>query len=480
MHMVISLGDEMSRTDRFGQKVARRFMMRRYTCIMHLMGCLVYVILAIAVYQIYRLGYKGESTVVLHGYESMECNVERFNHLLLDCTRPGSFCYEPKPGVAGGVEEHMQAMRDNFRRACTDSNDIWLLIAQQKEAQALSQLPPVGMDSIKSTHLATVYSPPPSSGFDFVGTPAGGGVDNRTWYNYGLKIESGSVAKGCSVESIGEIVFIACCGVFSVFVAAAIHDLDSLFHTGSFSGELRVVCLNFLQYLYVLPTFINIILVYAFCNLHDLTWGTKGIEKQAAPEDRRGEQDEQASDFKLWRTRILLVLLMANGAFGVYCKSSMDGACFLTNLAYTTGAYQALKLAASVFYILIHAATGRGSRHWQRHGPPVPFDLVDICVEGVEMDCTTAGSSTAAVPRLNAFDFVKAESVESVESVDSAEGKGWEPTTPAGSGGWEPATPAGSGARISAEEISLGVGVGADNLGATFKQPGWEHEGLRP
>ena len=28
----------------------------------------------------------------------------------------------------------------------------------------------------------------------------------------------------------------------------------------------------------MLPTFINIIMIFSFCNLHDLSWGTKGLE----------------------------------------------------------------------------------------------------------------------------------------------------------------------------------------------------------
>ncbi|KAL2045250.1 hypothetical protein N7G274_002333 [Stereocaulon virgatum] len=35
----------------------------------------------------------------------------------------------------------------------------------------------------------------------------------------------------------------------------------------------------FLQYLLLTPTYINILNVYAFCNTHDVTWGTKGDDK---------------------------------------------------------------------------------------------------------------------------------------------------------------------------------------------------------
>ena len=36
---------------------------------------------------------------------------------------------------------------------------------------------------------------------------------------------------------------------------------------------------SFVQYLLMTPTYINILNVYAFCNTHDITWGTKGDTK---------------------------------------------------------------------------------------------------------------------------------------------------------------------------------------------------------
>ncbi|ORY52914.1 hypothetical protein BCR33DRAFT_675086 [Rhizoclosmatium globosum] len=39
---------------------------------------------------------------------------------------------------------------------------------------------------------------------------------------------------------------------------------------------------SFLQYLLLLPSYVNILNVYAFCNLHDVSWGTKGDNVQGA------------------------------------------------------------------------------------------------------------------------------------------------------------------------------------------------------
>ncbi|KAJ3332865.1 Chitin synthase, class 2 [Blyttiomyces sp. JEL0837] len=33
---------------------------------------------------------------------------------------------------------------------------------------------------------------------------------------------------------------------------------------------------SFAQYMFLLPSYVNILMVYAFCNLHDVSWGTKG------------------------------------------------------------------------------------------------------------------------------------------------------------------------------------------------------------
>ena len=36
---------------------------------------------------------------------------------------------------------------------------------------------------------------------------------------------------------------------------------------------------SFIQYLLLTPTYLNILNVYAFCNTHDISWGTKGEDK---------------------------------------------------------------------------------------------------------------------------------------------------------------------------------------------------------
>ena len=47
------------------------------------------------------------------------------------------------------------------------------------------------------------------------------------------------------------------------------------FLAGALHGEVLPMLLSALQYFVMLPTTINILSIYAFCNTHDLSWGTK-------------------------------------------------------------------------------------------------------------------------------------------------------------------------------------------------------------
>ena len=111
---------------------------------------------------------------------------------------------------------------------------------------------------------------------------------------------------------------------------------------------------SFIQYLFLTPTYINILNVYAFCNTHDITWGTKGDDKaeklpsatlkpggkvdvniptddgdlnaqyeaemrkivsKAPPEKREMSASEKQEDYyKAFRSRVVLVWLICNFA----------------------------------------------------------------------------------------------------------------------------------------------------------------------
>ncbi|KAJ2931569.1 hypothetical protein H1R20_g5411, partial [Candolleomyces eurysporus] len=52
---------------------------------------------------------------------------------------------------------------------------------------------------------------------------------------------------------------------------------------------------SFIQYLCIAPSFTNILNVYAFCNLHDVSWGTKGSDKVDALPSVSSKKDADAA-----------------------------------------------------------------------------------------------------------------------------------------------------------------------------------------
>ena len=53
---------------------------------------------------------------------------------------------------------------------------------------------------------------------------------------------------------------------------------------------------SFTQYMFLLPSYVNILMMYAMCNLHDVTWGTKG--DNGAAKDLGGAKKIKGEDGK--------------------------------------------------------------------------------------------------------------------------------------------------------------------------------------
>lgn len=64
--------------------------------------------------------------------------------------------------------------------------------------------------------------------------------------------------------SLPPVTLFASAGAFgSIFLAAILH------------GEFISVTKVFPQYMYMLLTYVNVFSIYSFCNMHDISWGTK-------------------------------------------------------------------------------------------------------------------------------------------------------------------------------------------------------------
>ncbi|RHZ05090.1 hypothetical protein DYB26_000833, partial [Aphanomyces astaci] len=163
--------------------------------------------------------------------------------------------------------------------------------------------------------------------------------------------------------------FVASAGVF--FLASALHC------------ELHHIVLSFVQYMALLPTFVNILNTYSFCNLHDLSWGTKGlessdghgpkagggkgnfkdaVEKKKAEEARKAKEakikDEMEGAFQRFRSTLLIFWLLCNLGFAytiivldVNEATGQQGLAYLKFLFYTVAVFNLVRLMGSILFL---------------------------------------------------------------------------------------------------------------------------------
>lgn len=83
-----------------------------------------------------------------------------------------------------------------------------------------------------------------------------------------------------------------------------------------FSFNLRIiweVLVSTPSYLFYAPTYLHILVIYAFCKIDDFSWGTKGLEKSSSTKEFLQEQNrikkyKHVSKFLLWNTLVAVVL----------------------------------------------------------------------------------------------------------------------------------------------------------------------------
>jgi len=80
-------------------------------------------------------------------------------------------------------------------------------------------------------------------------------------------------------NSPADIIPFLTTGANGVLVAALIATYGIYVIGSVLYGDPWHMITCFVQYLILLPTYINILNVYAFCNTHDVSWGTKGSDK---------------------------------------------------------------------------------------------------------------------------------------------------------------------------------------------------------
>ena len=191
--------------------------------------------------------------------------------------------------------------------------------------------------------------------------------------------------------------------------------------------------------------------IYSICNLHDLSWGTKGLDaaieeqvkdaqasaqsveeliearKQAEKEAQKEAEAKQKLEdqFKAFRSLMAVAWMFANASIVAIVSAYVDGQCFLTFLAYIVAGFNGIRLLGSILFIVFRAARGVSSdeerhqrlrdnrkRNRQRHDPVNPISTMRVPIgQGVRQAMTYADNRRVD-------DVTSAPRVDNVTSFD--------------------------------------------------------------
>ncbi|KAG0203399.1 Chitin synthase, class 2 [Mortierella sp. GBA30] len=205
--------------------------------------------------------------------------------------------------------------------------------------------------------------------------------------------------------------------VISLLSTYGLYIISSLMHF-----EPWHMVTSFLSYLFLLPAYINILMVYAFCNTHDVSWGTKGdnkasdlggttrvtkdgqevlkLEKPTSREDidaiyqlnmqelsvrpysvkeKRDKKTKLEDSYKLFRTRLVLTWMFTNAALVIAMTNSSSGFLLIKNgndaatavrskndlfhpylslIFWSVAALSAIRFLGSTLYLILRALFG--------------------------------------------------------------------------------------------------------------------------
>ena len=66
-----------------------------------------------------------------------------------------------------------------------------------------------------------------------------------------------------------------------------------------------------LHYIALIPTYINIFMIYSICNVHDCTWGNR-------PDQLTLEEKDRKDEFEEFRAKWVLIWILCNSGFSYF------------------------------------------------------------------------------------------------------------------------------------------------------------------
>lgn len=104
------------------------------------------------------------------------------------------------------------------------------------------------------------------------------------------------------------------------FIPLMMRPLDFIYNWKSY-------LVGMVSYILLLPTFTNILQIYAMCNLHDISWGNRPAATgtgQNTVTSNAAKAKKLENRYKLFRVQFLCFWIFCNGCYAMYINSLMN------------------------------------------------------------------------------------------------------------------------------------------------------------
>ena len=127
-------------------------------------------------------------------------------------------------------------------------------------------------------------------------------------------------------------------------INTAIYFVAALFH-----GQLVHVLLTFIQYTYLQPTYVNVFQIFAFCNTHDLSWGTKGLDSDNSSQKEILAKRIEFRTFLVigWSMSNMILAFAVNGSSSAFTPDQ-----FMKVLLFVTLGFNGIRFIGSCMYLI--------------------------------------------------------------------------------------------------------------------------------
>lgn len=101
------------------------------------------------------------------------------------------------------------------------------------------------------------------------------------------------------------------------------------------------------DYIYFLPTYVHTLIIYSFCNIDDLSWGTKNLDAQSVAKTR-------LNDFKGYKVKFVAGYILINSIaiflLLIFTESESFRSYFVLSLSYVFTAVQLIQSLCAILY----------------------------------------------------------------------------------------------------------------------------------